>query len=135
MYTMRRSPILSIPVPVLGVVASAGCGGGDGTTTTSSTTGQAVMTISADRQFVVASSVPPGAQVKVLNQHTSTHDVTADDGGFKTKLLGNGESDTLVAQAAGTYLFHCSRRPDLTGRLTVTGSPGARVLGAMTVGE
>jgi plastocyanin len=125
MYTMRRSPILSIPVPVpvLGVVASAGCGGGDGTTTTSSTTGQAVMTISADRQFVVASSVPPGAQVKVLNQHTSTHDVTADDGvGFKTKLLGNGESDTLVAQAAGTYLFHCSRHSDLTGRLTVTGS-------------
>jgi hypothetical protein len=62
--------------------------------------------------------------------------VTADDGGFKTKLLGNGESDTFVApQAAGTYLFHCSRRPDLTGRLTVTGSPGARVLGAMTVGE
>jgi plastocyanin len=73
-----------------------------------------------DFQYGVPLLVKPGATVTVTNQDTADHDVVADDGSFKTALLGKGKSATFTAPTKpGTYTFSCSVHANMTGTGTL----------------
>ena len=79
---------------------------------------EVVITIS-DFAFDVPESVPPGAQVTVVNEDSSFHTVTADDGTFDVGAR-NGEPVTFTApDEPGEYPFHCTPHPNMTATLVV----------------
>src|SRR5512133_2319856 len=61
-------------------------------------------------------TVKPGDTVKVVNADGPAHNVTADDGSFKTPDLANGESATFTAPSkAGDYKFSCTLHANMSG--------------------
>lgn len=79
---------------------------------------ETVVTIS-DFAFDVPESVPPGAEITVVNEDGSFHTVTADDGTFDVDVPG-GETVTFTAPAdAGEFAFHCTPHPQMTATLVV----------------
>ncbi len=77
-----------------------------------------VITIS-DFAFDVPKSVPPGAEVTVVNEDSSFHTVTADDGTFDVGAR-KGEPVTFTApDEPGEYPFHCTPHPNMTATLVV----------------
>lgn len=68
-------------------------------------------------------TVKKGATVTWTNQDTVRHDVTPDEDGeaFKgSQLLPQGESYSHTFNEPGTYTYHCSPHPHMTGSVTVT---------------
>lgn len=77
-----------------------------------------VITIS-DFAFDVPESVPPGAEITVVNEDSSYHTVTSDDGTFDVGAR-NGEPVTFTApDEPGEYPFHCTPHPNMTATLVV----------------
>lgn len=77
-----------------------------------------VITIS-DFAFQVPDSVPSGAQVTVVNEDSSYHTVTADDGTFDVGAR-EGQPVTFTApEQPGQYPFHCTPHPNMTATLVV----------------
>ncbi len=77
-----------------------------------------VITIS-DFAFQVPGPVPPGAEVTVVNEDSSYHTVTADDGTFDVGAR-QGEPVTFTApEQPGDYPFHCTPHPNMTATLVV----------------
>jgi plastocyanin len=77
-----------------------------------------VITIS-DFAFQVPDSVPPGAQITVVNEDSAYHTVTADDGTFDVGAR-QGEPVTFTApEQPGEYPFHCNPHPNMTATLVV----------------
>lgn len=76
-----------------------------------------VITIS-DFSFDVPESVPAGAEITVVNEDSSFHTVTADDGTFDVDVP-SGESVTFTAPDAGEFAFHCTPHPQMTATLVV----------------
>jgi plastocyanin len=61
-----------------------------------------------------------GAGVKVTNDDSTAHTVTADDGhSFDSGNVDSGGSKTITAPAAGTYSYHCTIHPFMKGKLVV----------------
>lgn len=113
----------------------AACGGGGGTaspaTTTPATTSaptSAPATATA-AQITIASfsfggplTVKPGQDISVKNNDGVEHTVTADDGtSFDASVGANGTASFTAPNKPGTYKFHCSIHPQMTGTLTVQG--------------
>jgi plastocyanin len=65
--------------------------------------------------------IHPGEKVTWMNKDSDVHNVTSDDGGksFHTPLLDTGESASLSFIAPGTFGYHCSVHPDMTGTIIV----------------
>ena len=63
--------------------------------------------------------VPVGARVTWTNEDSAPHDATAASGDWNTRRLGDGESDTLAFETAGTFAYVCSIHPNMKARLTV----------------
>ncbi len=90
----------------------------DSATTAESAAEKVVITIS-DFAFDVPESVPPGAQVTVVNEDSDYHTVTADDGTFDVGAP-NGEPVNFTApREPGEYPFHCTPHPSMTATLVV----------------
>jgi plastocyanin len=67
-------------------------------------------------------TVRVGTRVTWTNRQAAIqHTVTADDGSFGSGQLSTGVSFSHVFTTAGTYSYHCSIHPDMTGTVTVTG--------------
>lgn len=65
-------------------------------------------------------TVKAGEKVNVVNMDAAGHTVTADDGSFDTGILSQGEDGTFTAPTTpGTYTFHCTPHPSITGTLIV----------------
>ena len=61
-----------------------------------------------------------GAGIKVANDDSAPHTVTADDGhSFDSGTVDPGASTTIKAPAAGTYSYHCTIHPFMKGKLVV----------------
>lgn len=61
-----------------------------------------------------------GAGIKVANDDSAPHTVTADDGhSFDSGTVDPGASSTIQAPAAGTYSYHCTIHPFMKGKLVV----------------
>lgn len=66
-------------------------------------------------------TIRPGDSVTWTNDDSLTHIVVADDGSFDSGQLDPGQNFTLAFDTAGTYTYHCSIHPDMTGSITVEG--------------
>ena len=67
-------------------------------------------------------TVGVGASVNWLNNETTaiTHTVTSTDGtGFDSGFISAGTSFSKTFSQAGTYTYHCSRHPSMTGKVIV----------------
>jgi plastocyanin len=64
--------------------------------------------------------VQDGAGMRVANDDSTAHTVTADDGhSFDSGTVDSGASTTIRAPAAGTYSYHCTIHPFMKGKLVV----------------
>jgi plastocyanin len=61
----------------------------------------------------------PGDTVLWSNVGGRTHTVTADEGSFNSGDLSDGETFSITARAPGTYGYHCTIHPDMTGAIDV----------------
>jgi plastocyanin len=76
----------------------------------------------SDYAFKPASmTVQPGTSVTWTNQDDDPHTVTANDGSFDSKGLGQGDSFTQTFAKPGTYPYHCAAHPFMKGTITVSG--------------
>lgn len=67
-------------------------------------------------------TVKKGTKVTWTNQDSTAHTVTETDGkaGPNSTALSNGQSYSFTYAQAGTFSYHCSIHPEMTGSVTVT---------------
>ncbi len=97
---------------VLGVVAVSGC------------TSQSSNTVTIQNaSFVPASmNVTVGTTVMWINKANATKDVVSDNGLFNSGNLSNGMSYNYTFNQSGTYPYHSSINPSMTGTIIVSSS-------------
>ena len=66
-------------------------------------------------------TIAVGTAVVWTNKDDDPHTVTADDGSFDSKGLGQGDTYKHVFTKAGTYPYHCSAHPYMKGTVIVQG--------------
>ena len=64
-------------------------------------------------------TVPVGTTIRITNLDGAEHDWDAEDGTFKTDLLGKDESTEVTLDKAGTFPVFCSVHPQMKGTVTV----------------
>jgi plastocyanin len=67
-------------------------------------------------------TITAGSAVVWKNADDDPHTVTADDGSFDSKGLGQGDTYRHVFAKAGTYPYHCSAHPYMKGVVVVVES-------------
>ena len=67
-------------------------------------------------------TVKQGSKVTWTNQDTAGHTVQETDGqvGPNSSTIGKGQSYSFIFNTVGTFQYHCSIHPDMTGMVTVT---------------
>jgi plastocyanin len=141
---IRRPRLVALTVLLAGLAAGglAACGddgddvgAGDTTTTAASGSaddgyrgsgdsgGDATGTMIVAKDFSLTSiTVAPGTDVKIDNQGSAPHTVTADDDAFDSGTVDGGSSGAFTAPSEpGEYAFHCEIHSSMTGTLTVEG--------------
>jgi plastocyanin len=89
------------------------------TTAASRVSGSAMIHIH-DFRYLTPASVPPGAQVEVMNMDGEAHTVTADAGGSFDVQAPAGQTVTFIAPSKpGRYSFHCDYHAQMHGVLIV----------------
>jgi plastocyanin len=88
--------------------ASAGAGGG----------GDAV-TIQNFAFGPASLSVAAGSTVTWTNSDSTGHTVTADDASFDSTTIARGSTFSQTFDTAGTFAYHCSIHPNMTGTIEV----------------
>ena len=113
------------------LVAACGNGGSSDTTATaapssgSSTTasaggGSEVEVIMTNRSYDPETvTIKVGDTVTWVNEDAPQHDVVADNGEFKSDLFDEGQTFSFTFTQAGTYPYHCSIHPGMTGTVIV----------------
>jgi plastocyanin len=100
---------------------SSGDSGSSGTTVSTAGTGTAtggatVQVIMTNRAYDPATvTIKVGDTVTWVNQDAPQHDVVADNGEFKSELFDKGKTFSFIFREAGTYPYHCSIHPGMTG--------------------
>jgi plastocyanin len=122
---LRRVPtwalVVSIPLATLVTVVSVGFGSSGATGAAASSTAARPDTILiqdfsfSPRRLAVAAS----PSITVENDDHTAHTLTADSGAFDTGNLGGGGTAQVTVERAGTYRYHCSIHPFMTGTLQV----------------
>jgi len=75
----------------------------------------------ADYSFKPATlTVAAGTRVVWTQKDDDPHTVTADDGSFDSKGLGQGDTYAHVFVKPGRYPYHCSAHPFMKGVVIVT---------------
>ena len=118
-----------ILILVLGVVALSGCTQNpQNNTTTNQTTSPTQNQSNATKYTVTIQNfafnpgtltVPVGTTVKWANQDPRIHRVYSNTEVFESKDLNTGDSYSYKFTKAGTYKYHCSIHPNMTGTIIV----------------
>jgi plastocyanin len=123
---MRKRLKLGAGVLVLaGALLLAACGSstptmGSSSGPTSGSSSGTSITISNFMFQPMALSVSPGATVKVTNQDSATHTLTATGGQFNTGDITQNQTKTFKAPTKpGTYHYICSIHQYMVGSITV----------------
>jgi len=68
-----------------------------------------------------ALTIPAGTTVTWTNRDSEVHTVVADDNApsFKSAGLDTDDSFSFTFNKTGTYAYHCSLHPHMTGTITV----------------
>jgi plastocyanin len=64
-------------------------------------------------------TVAQGTVVNWSNTDAANHDIVSDTGAFDSGRLGTGDSFRFTFAAPGTYPYHCSIHPGMTGTIVV----------------
>ena len=64
-------------------------------------------------------TVTAGTTVTWKNNDNMTHTVTANDDSYDSGNIGSGSSFSKTFSIAGTYPYHCSIHPSMTGKVVV----------------
>jgi plastocyanin len=64
-------------------------------------------------------TVTAGTKVTWKNNDNMTHTVTANDDSYDSGNIGPGSSFSKTFSIAGTYPYHCSIHPSMTGKVVV----------------
>jgi plastocyanin len=64
-------------------------------------------------------AISAGATVTWTNNDSVTHTVTAMDGSFNSSNLAPGRQFSFTFTSPGTYAYHCSIHPFMTGQVVV----------------
>jgi plastocyanin len=64
-------------------------------------------------------TVKAGTTVTWINNDSTAHTVVSDTGAFQSQNLNNGDKFTFNFTKAGTYSYHCSIHPSMTGTIVV----------------
>jgi plastocyanin len=64
-------------------------------------------------------TVTAGTTVTWKNNDNMTHTVTANDDSYDSGNIGAGSSFSKTFSIAGTYPYHCSIHPSMTGKVVV----------------
>ena len=64
-------------------------------------------------------TVSPGTTVKWNNNDNMTHTVTGDDNSFDSGNISAGSSFSRTFSVVGTYTYHCTIHPSMTGTVVV----------------
>ena len=122
---MKR-PLFLVVTSLAAAALAAGCGGSNDGATASAPSGGASSSTPASisiRDFKFSPetiSVRSGARVGVTNSDSAPHTVTADDGhSFDSGTVQSGASASIQAPGAGSYAYHCTIHPFMTGKLVV----------------
>jgi plastocyanin len=123
---MKHRMLLALVAVAAAAALAAGCGGGDDGATASAPSGGASSGTPSSisiRDFKFSPdtiSVGSGARVRVSNSDSAPHTVTADDGhSFDSGTMQPGASASIQAPGTGTYAYHCTVHPFMTGTLVV----------------
>jgi plastocyanin len=65
-------------------------------------------------------TVTQGATVHWTNHDSEAHTVTSDAGAFNSPVLQPGASFSFTFSKPGTYSYHCSIHPFMTGKVVVS---------------
>jgi plastocyanin len=65
-------------------------------------------------------TVAVGTKVIWINRGASTHTSTSDDGRWDSPPLAPGQRFKFVFNSPGSYTYHCSIHPAMTGEVDVT---------------
>jgi plastocyanin len=111
--------IAALAVVLTGCSSPAASSGGSSGSTPPATTGGATAAVTL-QNFAFSPStvqVSVGGSVTWTNNDSVTHTVTGD--GFDSGQLAPGKSFSKTFAAAGTFNYHCSIHPSMTGVVTV----------------
>jgi plastocyanin len=107
------------------------CGGGYSSTTPTTPTpapgtGSTPVSIPVNAQTLGASAfnpspltIPVGATVRWTNNDTIAHDATSNTNVWASGNLTPGAHFDFTFQTAGTYAYHCTIHPGMTGTVVV----------------
>jgi plastocyanin len=114
-------------VLLMGILAVAAlmtaCGGASDTTTStiSAPTGvTGAQVVMKDIAFdPVSVTISAGETVTWTNEDSVTHTAVGDNGEFESGDMANGDTFSFTFDQAGTYPYHCSIHPSMTGTVVV----------------
>lgn len=111
--------VLVLGVLIAALAIAAGCGKKAQTTTPTTTTGSVVKI--ANFAFNPGEiTVTLGTEVTWINEDSTVHTVTDTD--LDSGEIKPGESFKYTFPAPGTYEYHCSIHPSMTGKVVVSSS-------------
>jgi plastocyanin len=64
-------------------------------------------------------TVPAGSTVLWTNKDDSPHNVVSEDKSFQSKAMDTDENFSHTFATPGTYSYHCSIHPKMTGQIVV----------------
>jgi len=103
-----------------GLLAAISCGTSYQTPTPTSTPTQGnAVTIQNLAFSPAALTVPAGTTVTWTNQDTTVHNVTSNTGLFESGQMSRGSNFSHTFSDKGTFAYHCSIHPEMTGTVTV----------------
>jgi amicyanin len=93
---------------------------GSSTTAPATSGGREVKVIMTNRSYDPETvTIKVGDTVTWVNEDAPQHDVVADNGEFKSDLFDKGQTFSFTFTQAGTYPYHCSIHPGMTGTVIV----------------
>jgi plastocyanin len=122
----KKILILAI-LGILGIVAVSGCTGYNNPTNNSSTGNSSNSSMNMPNMVTIqnfafspaTTTVKAGTKVTWTNQDSTTHHVVSDTGAFDSGNLNSGQSYSFTFNKTGSYPYHCSIHPSMTGTIIV----------------
>jgi plastocyanin len=102
---------------------AAGAPSGGGSANATAPSGEAVRSAKVeivDFEYAPATvTIQSGGKVIWLNQDSTGHTATLDDGSFSTGDLAEGKLRSQSFKQPGTYAYHCEIHPEMKGTVEV----------------
>jgi plastocyanin len=115
---MKKNLLLGMVLMVT-LVALSGCTQSNTQTNSSSNLGPNQIAIQNFAFNPSTLTVKAGTTVTWTNLDSTNHPVASDTGVFNSGTLNNGQSYSYTFNQTGSYPYHCTVHPSMTGTITV----------------